>query len=102
MALESAVPGGNERIQKEIDVEVGEIQSVFVEVGEALGVVPHDDHSLIVATKSECQNKSLDLVLAFTSPPNRRLSLETSPFRALRESAIRSVTRTDCRATLDP
>jgi hypothetical protein len=38
-------------IQEEFEVKVGEVQSVFVQVGEALGVVPGYDDGLFVSTK---------------------------------------------------
>jgi hypothetical protein len=44
--------GSDQRIQKEIDIQIGEVQCVFVEIGEALGVVPSYDRALFVAAKS--------------------------------------------------
>jgi hypothetical protein len=51
IALKRRLRGNDQRIQKEIDIQIGEVQSVFIEIGEALGVVPAYDHALFVATK---------------------------------------------------
>ncbi len=61
----------DERIQKEIDVEVGEIQSVFVEVGETLGVVSSYDHNLIVATKKWMSKQILDFEIGLVRSRGR-------------------------------
>jgi len=37
-------------IQEEIDRQVGEVQAVLVDVGEALGFVPRDQHGQIACT----------------------------------------------------